>query len=155
MCPSPIGMETVHSSFLSRFISAWVLIPSDDIRDQPVLVFLFSTDRAGGAPIFFSGTLCVPVPQWSFSLYLFRVRPTLNLQINWLHLRCQFHFHVRCCPLHDLLRCVLLYLVHLFLHVLFHELSCRHGLNGQQHKYYSFWSSLMKGWKMDRVLQPL
>ena len=111
---------------------------------------------------YFTGTLCVPGPQWPSSLYLLRLRPNLNLQSNGWHMRCQFHFHVRRRPFHVLLGRVLLYLVHLILHVLCYDLCHwnvhlfrRHGLHGQKHKHYAFWSGLMKSWNMDIVLQPL
>ena len=57
-CPSPIGRKTGHSSCQSRFISVFVLNPSEDLRYQPVLVALSSTYRAGGASIFVYQELC-------------------------------------------------------------------------------------------------
>ena len=114
------------------------------------------------ASSYLPGTLCVPGPRWYFSMYCSRVRPTLNHQSNGWNLICKSHFHVRHYLLHILLGRVLLFLVHLLIHFLcrdfFHWKFClfrRHCLHGQQHKYYAFWSGLMKSWQMDRVLEPL
>ena len=58
LCPAPIGRKMGHSSCQSRFIWTCFLNPSDDMRDQPVLVILYSTDISGGAPLFICQELC-------------------------------------------------------------------------------------------------
>ena len=94
-------------------------------------------------------------------LYHFRVKPTLNLQSNGWHLRCQSHFHMRRCLLHDLLVHILLYLVHLSPHALLHVLVhwnfqlfrlCGHHV--QWHIYRAFLSGLIKSWWMGKVSRP-
>ena len=55
---APIGREMSHSSCQSRFILACVLNSNDDLRYQRILIVNFSTDRAGGAPLFIIQELC-------------------------------------------------------------------------------------------------
>ena len=47
-----------HSLCQYRIILACCLNPSDDLRDHLILIILFSTDRAGGAPLFILQKLC-------------------------------------------------------------------------------------------------
>ena len=66
-----------------------------------------------------------------------RVQTTLKIQSNGWHLRYQFHFNMHCCLIHNLLGHVLIYLFHLFLHVLCRDLChwkvhlfCWHVIHG-------------------------
>ena len=47
-----------HSLCQYIIILACCLNPSGDLRDHPILIILFSTDRAGGAPLFILQKLC-------------------------------------------------------------------------------------------------
>ena len=164
LCPAPIGRETGHSYCQSILILACILNPSDDLRDQPVLVVLSRTDTACGALFFICQERCAyrvlsdtfPCLFWECGpLWIFKVTGGI-WNVNSIFMCADDPSTASLCVY------VLLCLVHLFLRVLCHDLCHwnvhlfrRHVLHNQKHKYYALWSNLMKGCHMDRVLQPM
>ena len=88
--------------------------------------------------------------------------PVLIFKSNGWYMICQSDFHMLRYLLHDLLWCFLIYLIHLFPHIIYfflghwnvHLFCCReHHVQWNRHHY--LWSGLIKGWWMGRLLKPL